>query len=172
MAHLCPSSSSSTFLICQDFRFNHSTEFPATNLYCSHYSKKRSLVLSLRVCHLLWGTRLSWVWVTFPTVAILSHYLPTRLLDLHCTSSILVQGYRCLFISFNLEFCSCFLFSFLLSGDFSEKREIALFMPHFKTRSLTLRESFACYTIFSFSSASHMLFQSCSKWCLGNWIQV
>lgn len=30
------------------------------------------------------------------------------------SSSILVQGYRCVLISFKIEFCSCFLLSFLL----------------------------------------------------------
>lgn len=45
--------------------------------------QKEIVGLSLRVCHLLWGTKLSCIWLMFPTVDILSHYLPMGLLDLH-----------------------------------------------------------------------------------------
>lgn len=33
----------------------------------SHCSQKRLLGVSHRVCHSLWGTRLSWTWLMFPT---------------------------------------------------------------------------------------------------------
>lgn len=137
--------------------------------------KKRLLVLSLRLCHLLWGIRLSWIWLMFPTVDILSHYLPTWILDFHCVWKPFLIYFssrcRCLLITFKIWFCSCFLFSFLLLGDFS-KREIPPFMLHINTSRLTLRESFAYNIIFSFCFASYIIFQESYWWWLGNWIQV
>ena len=164
VACLCPSSFSSIFLICQDFGFNHSTESPATNLYTVPIVPKRDCWFYPLGCVIYFEE------LGFPAFDWCFQLWISSLIIFPCDyltftafgspfSSILVQGYRCHLISFKIEFCFCFLFSFLLFGDFSEKREIVHFTLHSKTRSFTQRVSFAYSIIFSFSSTSHIIFQ-------------
>lgn len=163
MAYLCPSSFSSIFLICQDFGFNHSTEFPATNLYIVPIVPKRDCWFyplgcviyfeelgfpAFDWCFQLWISSLIMFpcdYLTFPAFG-------------SPVSSILVQGYRCHLISFKIEFCFCFFISFLFLVIF-QRREKLSSLHRFKTRSFSLKASFAYNIIFSFSSASHIIFQ-------------